>query len=120
MEWLANNTNEKTKRFYKSDFAEFVAFTGLKNSAALRTVTRSHVIVWRGDLEDRSLGAATIRRKLSALSSLFDYLCEQNVVLGNPMDGVKRGPPPIITRAAPRPSATRRPDGCWRPQPRTR
>ena len=31
-----------------------------------------------------------IRRKLSALSSLFDYLCERNAVAGNPVDGVKR------------------------------
>ena len=29
-----------------------------------------------------------IRRKLSALSSLFDYLCERNAVAGNPVDGV--------------------------------
>jgi site-specific recombinase XerD len=90
IEWLANITNEKTRRFYKSDVAEFVAFTGLKNSAALRTVARSHVIAWRKDMQNRSLGAATIRRKLSALSSLFDYLCERNAVLGNPVDGVKR------------------------------
>ena len=33
---------------------------------------------------------ASIRRKLSALSSLFDYLCERNAVAGNPVDGVKR------------------------------
>jgi integrase/recombinase XerD len=32
---------------------------------------------------------AAIRRKLSALSSLFDYLCERNAVIGNPVDGVK-------------------------------
>ncbi len=67
-----------------------MAFTGLENSAALRTVARSHVIAWRKDMQTRSLGAATIRRKLSALSSLFDYLCERNAVLGNPVDGVKR------------------------------
>jgi hypothetical protein len=28
-EWLANITNEKTRRAYKIDVAEFVAFTGL-------------------------------------------------------------------------------------------
>ena len=33
---------------------------------------------------------SSIRRKLSALSSLFDYLCERNAVAGNPVDGVKR------------------------------
>jgi integrase len=33
---------------------------------------------------------SSIRRKLSALSSLFDYLCERNAVAVNPADGVKR------------------------------
>jgi integrase/recombinase XerD len=41
-------------------------------------------------LESRNLSHASIRRKLSALSSLFDYLCERNAVAGNPVDGVKR------------------------------
>ena len=36
------------------------------------------------------MASTTIRRKLSALSSLFDYLCERNAVTGNPVDGVKR------------------------------
>lgn len=42
-------------------------------------------------------------RKLAALSSLFDYLCEANAIQGNPVDGVKRpkmasaeGKPPAI------------------------
>ena len=41
-------------------------------------------------MERRGLAPATVRRKLSALSSLFDYLCERNAVTGNPVDGVKR------------------------------
>ena len=56
----------------------------------LRSVARSHIIGWRKDMERRKLSASTIRRKLSALSSLFDYLCERNAVAGNPVDGVKR------------------------------
>jgi integrase/recombinase XerD len=44
----------------------------------------------RKDMERRDLSPATIRRKLSALSSLFDYLCERNAITGNPVDGVKR------------------------------
>ena len=90
VEWLANITNEKTRRFYKADVAEFILFTGLRERASLRTVARSHVIAWRKALEDRNLTPASIRRKLSALSSLFDYLYENNAVLGNPVDGVKR------------------------------
>src|SRR6185503_6257068 len=65
-------------------------FVGLRSPTQLRTITRAHVIAWRKDMETRSLSAASVRRKLSALSSLFDYLCERNAVLGNPVDGVKR------------------------------
>jgi site-specific recombinase XerD len=96
IEWLANITNLKTRRAYKIDVSDFFAFAGLKSSAELRTVTRAHVIAWRKDLEtrrlanNRQLAETSIRRKLSALSSLFDYLCERNAVAGNPVDGVKR------------------------------
>ena len=67
-----------------------MVFTGLHEPAALRTVTRAHVIAWRKHLEARELEPSSIRRKLSALSSLFDYLCESNAVPGNPVDVVKR------------------------------
>src|SRR5271165_2943009 len=45
---------------------------------------------FRSPREARGLSPSSIRRKLSALSSLFDYLCERNAVSGNPVDGVKR------------------------------
>ena len=90
LEWLANITNAKTRRAYRNDVSEFSAFTGLRQPAELRTVTRAHVIAWRKHLESRVLAPSSIRRKLSALSALFDYLCERNAVSGNPVDGVKR------------------------------
>jgi len=77
LEWLANITNPKTRRAYKIDVNEFSAFAGLGGPAELRTVTRAHVIAWRKDLEARELSPASIRCKLSALSSLFDYLYER-------------------------------------------
>jgi site-specific recombinase XerD len=61
----------------------------LRGIAELRSITRAHVIAWRKDLEKRVLAASSIRRKLSALSALFDYLCEHNAVSGNPVDGVR-------------------------------
>src|SRR6516162_3571399 len=90
LEWLANLTNPKTRRAYKIDVGEFSAFAGHRIPKDMRTVVRAHVIAWRKDLESRGLSPASIRRKLSALSSLFDYLCERNAVTGNPVDGVKR------------------------------
>jgi integrase/recombinase XerD len=90
VEWLANLTNKKTRRAHKVDVEEFLSFAGLNEATKVRSVTRAHVIAWRKDLEARGLESASIRRKLSALSSLFDYLCERNAVVGNPVDGVKR------------------------------
>lgn len=90
MEWLANIANSNTRRAYKRDVTEFSEFAGVNEPAELREINRAHVIAWRKDMEARSLSAASIRRKLSALSSLYDYLCDRNAVLGNPVDGVKR------------------------------
>jgi integrase/recombinase XerD len=89
-EWLANLKSEKTKVAYRNDVADFVHFSGLDSFGALRAVKRMHVIAWRKDMESRGLERASRRRKLSALSSLFDYLCERNAVAGNPVDGVER------------------------------
>ena len=88
--WFANIDNEQTRRAYQNDVQEFMAFAGIEDPHAFRLVGRGHVLAWRKDLERRTLGAATIRRKLSALSSLFESLCEANAVQGNPVDGVKR------------------------------
>jgi hypothetical protein len=48
------------------------------------------VIAWRKDLDDRKLAAGSVRRKLSALASLYEYLTDQNAVPTNPVKGVKR------------------------------
>lgn len=89
-EWFANIDNQRTRRAYQIDLSEFMAFVGIARPEDFRIVTRSHVIAWRKTLEDRVLSGATVRRKLSALSSLFEYLCEQNAVVHNPVKGVKR------------------------------
>lgn len=107
LEWFANIASEQTRRNYKQDISEFSAFIGLQHPEEMRQITRAHVIAWRETLEkERGLADSTIRRKLSALSSLFDYLCECNAVPDNPVDGVKRpkanlheGKTPALSRA---------------------
>jgi len=76
--WFANIDNPRTRRAYEADIEDSSKFAGIKHAAEFRFVTRAHVIACRKELEGRGLLAATIRRKLSALSSLFDHLCECN------------------------------------------
>src|SRR5687768_3028223 len=90
IEWFANIDNPQTRRAYENDLRGFMQFVGIQQPEDFRTVTRSHVLAWRKTLEVRQLGGATIRRKLAALASLFEHLCESNAVTHNPVKGVKR------------------------------
>jgi integrase/recombinase XerD len=90
LEWFSNIPNEKTRRACQLDITDFSAFVGINRPEEFRLITRAHVIAWRKDFERRRLSPSTIRRKLSALSSLFEYLCERNAVTHNPVKGVKR------------------------------
>ena len=89
-EWFLNITNANTRRAYKRDILEFMLFNGIDSPQQFREVARIHVITWRDELRRRDMAAATINRKLSALASLFDYLCDKNTVSHNPVDGVTR------------------------------
>ena len=89
-EWFANIQNEHTRRAYRRDLRDFMEFVGIEEAGEFRIVTRSHVIAWREDLASKELAPATIRRKLSALASLYNHLSEANAVSLNPVHGVSR------------------------------
>jgi integrase/recombinase XerD len=90
IEWFANIRNAGTRRAYENAIKDFILFAGIKRPDEFRTVTRAHVIAWRDDLGERTLTGTTIRHRLAALSSLFQYLCDKNAVIHNPVKGVKR------------------------------
>lgn len=89
-EWFANIQNVNTRRAYRRDLEDFMSFVGIVSAEEFRSVTRAHVIAWREDLSDRELAPATVRRKLSALASLYNHLSEANAVALNPVHGVAR------------------------------
>ncbi len=90
VEWFADIQNPNTREAYRRDVAQFMSFIGISQPDQFRQVARAHVIAWRKQLEASKLSPATIRRKLAAVSSLYDYLCERNAVLSNPVDGISR------------------------------
>jgi site-specific recombinase XerD len=91
-EWFANIDNPRTRRSYQNDLRDFLSmdFIDIRRPEDFRRITRAHVIAWRNSLAGRGQAPATIRRKLAALSSLFEYLCEHNAVTHNPVKGVRR------------------------------
>lgn len=88
--WLTNLDSVGTKRICRIDIREFMTFVGIRAAADFQTVTCAHVIAWRDELQERALAGATIRRKLTGLSSLFEQLCDSNSITHNPAKGVKR------------------------------
>lgn len=90
VEWFANITNPRTRAAYEMDVKAFARFVGIQTPEECRHVARAHVIAWRKELEAKGLAESSIRRKLSALSSFFDALCERNAVRDNPVHGVER------------------------------
>jgi site-specific recombinase XerD len=89
-EWFAHLRNAGTRRIYQADIRDFTGFVGIQRPDEFRTVRRAHVVAWRKDLERRGLGGATIRGKLAALSSLFQFLCREQALQSNPVKGVPR------------------------------
>ena len=69
---------------------EFMRFTGIVRPEEFRQITRAHVIAWRKTLMAKSFTGATIRAKLAALSSSYQYLCDKHAVPFNPVKGVSR------------------------------
>jgi site-specific recombinase XerD len=89
-EWFANFDSEQTRRAYRADIESFSRFARIKRPQDFRHITRAHVLAWRAELEKQALAGASVRRKLAALASLFDFMCNANAVAFNPVRGVKR------------------------------
>ena len=90
LEWFASIESVHTRRAYEADIKDFMVFAGMRLPEEFRLVTRAHVLAWRKSLEARTLSGATVRRKLAALASLYEFLCDKNAVTQNPVKGVRR------------------------------
>ncbi|TRZ98963.1 MAG: hypothetical protein D4R81_10020 [Nitrospiraceae bacterium] len=84
LEWLANITNEKTRRAYKLDAGEFSDFLGLRRPEEFRTVTRVHVIAWRETLagqvqqamEKKKISKVEMARRMRTSRAALDRLLD--------------------------------------------
>lgn len=88
--WLAGQLSPQTRRAYRDDVAHFLRTIGISSPDELRQVTRAAVIAWTNAMKQSGSSARTIRRRLSALSSLFTHLAAHHLVEVNPVREVKR------------------------------
>ncbi len=93
--WLKKLKSKHTRRAYLNDVRHFMRVVGITTQAELRCVTHKHVTLWDEYMREHELpspSSATIRRRLSALSSLFKHLIRQTDVEVNPVREITRPP----------------------------
>ncbi len=88
--WLESRHSPETRRAYRNDIKDFVSSLGISSTAELRRIGHRAVLLWMRMLEERGAKPSTVRRKLSALSSLFAHLVRFSVVECNPVRDIER------------------------------
>jgi site-specific recombinase XerD len=94
--WLAKQKSARTCRAYRLDARHFMATLGITSMEELRQVDHRAVIAWERAMRETERAApSTIRRRLSALSSLFKHLVHHGHAARNPVREIER---PAINR----------------------
>ena len=89
--WLASQKSVRTRRAYKLDVAHFMRTLGITTPDQLRQVDHRAVIAWERIMrEEEGAAASTVRRRMSALSSLFKHLVRHGAATRNPVVDVAR------------------------------
>jgi integrase/recombinase XerD len=88
--WLANFSSQNTRDAYQRSVASFIATIGINSPDELYEVKQAHVLAWRASMEKSDLSQATIANRLSALSSLYKHLTDEQLTPSNPAAGVRR------------------------------
>lgn len=88
--WLAGQLSPHTRRAYKQDVRHFVRAMGVRSADELRRVNRAVVIAWQNRMKDHGVKPRTVRRRLSALSSLFAHLVAHRAASVNPVRDITR------------------------------
>jgi len=84
--WMLRTPSPHTRRAYESDLEQFLAHAGIEAGAweKLAAIRPEDVAAWRDALTDGGQTNSSIRRKLTALRSLFSYLKTYGYTGANP------------------------------------
>lgn len=85
-QWLANrqSLSDHTRSAYRSDVHQYLRWCTANKLQPL-SVKFTHINDYAGHLRDSGMNKRTVGRKLSALSSWYDFLHKMEAVTGNPV-----------------------------------
>lgn len=95
--WLLGYRGD-TALGYRNDFTRFAEYLERVGDLQVLEVERAHVNAWVREMEDEGLAAATIRRRLAAISSFYTYALEEDLIGRSPVARVRRPPAPEESR----------------------
>ncbi len=87
--WLMKSPSRDTRSNYERDIKQFLAFAGIEGNhpEKLVSIRPEHVAAWRDQLQTQGLTNSSVRRKMTALRSLFSYLQTYGYTGTNPAHG---------------------------------
>ena len=87
--WLTSLRSARTRRAYAGDLRAWLAWLTDRGTDVL-AATRVHVDMWAAGQQDQGAGPASVRRRLSALSSFYRYCAARDLAEVIPTAGVAR------------------------------
>lgn len=88
--WLESQQSPQTRRAYRSDVVHFMQTMHITETAEFRKVDRMAIVAWKRKMEQDGAKPRSVRRRLSALSSLFSHLVDKHAVDSNPVREIRR------------------------------
>jgi site-specific recombinase XerD len=95
--WLATQASPNTQAAYRADLELFGTWCAHQGAIPL-TADTTALVAFQTARAAAGDSSSTLRRRMSALSSFFDFAVERELVAINPADGVRR--PPATADAA--------------------
>jgi hypothetical protein len=87
--WLTGLRSARTRRPYAGDVAAWLGWLAARDTGAL-AAGRVHVDLWAATWLDAGAAASSVRRRLSALSSVYRYCAAHDLTGRVPTEGVTR------------------------------
>ena len=90
--FLSSFKSPHTRRSYKNDIEDFFLFLEANSiiPRILKDISEEMILAWREKLKKQALASTSIRRKINALSSYFEFARRRHLIASNPVEFVIR------------------------------